>query len=201
MIQKLAPEELVLETERLYLRPFTLEDTDIAIALWCDPEVMRFVGDVDEPHDVRAIMPTVIRRGAGGRIGTWVICRKETEEKLGEVFFWPIPIEQEDIDWSQVVPDAYPRDDIEVGFVLLKKAWGQGYAKEACRRLLRFAFEKTTLDAIHATIDPENLASHNVLIQSGLKGIGLHRAWGEAAVPWYKITRQDWQMLVQPKVP
>ncbi|MEM6578192.1 MAG: GNAT family N-acetyltransferase, partial [Pseudomonadota bacterium] len=192
MIAPLPPGDLVLETERLILTPFGLEDTELAIALWCDPEVMRYVGDPDDPQEVRDIMPTIIRRGAGGRIGSWVIHRKDRNEKVGEVFLWPTPIDDDDIDFSQVVPDAYPRDVIEVGYVLLKMAWGQGIATEACARLLRFAFEKTTIATIYATIEPENAASQSVLTKCGLYFIGEHRAWGEDA-PWYQITRQDWQ--------
>ncbi|MEM6480655.1 MAG: GNAT family N-acetyltransferase [Pseudomonadota bacterium] len=197
MITSLSTQELVLETERLVLRPFELEDVDLAIAMWCDPEVMRYVGDVDDPQEVRDFMPTIIGRGAGGRIGMWAICRQDTGQTIGEVFLWPTPIESEDIDWSQIVPDAYPRDVIEVGYVLLKEAWGQGVATEACKRLLRFAFEQTTLESIYATIDPDNTASLNVLTKCGLCSIGLHRAWGEDSVPWYEITRQDWRNRIR----
>lgn len=192
MITPLPPEALVLETERLVLTPFELDDTDLAIALWCDPEIMRYVGDPDDPQDVRDIMPTIIRRGAGGRIGSWVIRRRDTAEPLGEVFLWPTPIDDDNIDFSQVVPDAYPTDVIEVGYVLLKSAWGQGIATEACARMLRFAFEQTAITDIYATIDPDNAASLKVLTKCGLSFIGQYRAWGEDA-PWYQITRNDWE--------
>jgi len=125
-----------------------------------------------------------------------VICRKESREKLGEVFLWPTPIDDDEIDFSQVVPEAYPRDVIEVGYVLLKKAWGEGIATEACACLLRFAFEQTTLTDIYATIDPDNAASLNVLTKCGLHYIGRYPAWGEDA-PWYRITQREWQSRAQ----
>jgi len=47
MIAPLSPEALVLETDRLILRPFALNDTDLAVALWCDPDIMRYIGAPD----------------------------------------------------------------------------------------------------------------------------------------------------------
>lgn len=193
MIEPLSPAELLLETDRLTLCPFDLDDEDLAISLWCDPEIMQYVGDLDTPEIIREIMPKVIQRGAGGRIGTWSIRHKVSGQKIGEVFLWPTPIDEDDIDWSQVVPDAYPRDLIEVGYLLVKDAWGKGLATEACARMLRFAFEQTEIDNVYATIDPENVASLNVLTKCGLKFIGLSRAWGEDDAPWYQIARDDWQ--------
>ncbi|MEM7076935.1 MAG: GNAT family N-acetyltransferase [Pseudomonadota bacterium] len=198
MITQLTPDALVLETERLILRPFDRSDEDLAIALWCDPEVMRYVGDPDPVQELRDFMPTVIRRGAGGRIGTWSVARRDTGHRIGECFLLPTPIEHDDTDWSQIVPDAYPDDVIEVGYLLVRDAWGQGFATEACRRLLRFAFEQTAIDCVHATIDPDNAASLNVLTKCGLQFIGLHRAYGADDAPWYRIARHEWQARPAP---
>ncbi len=63
---------LILETDRLILRPLAAEDLDIAIALWTDPDVARYVADrAATKEEVIAEMPTVLRRCVEGAIGVW----------------------------------------------------------------------------------------------------------------------------------
>jgi RimJ/RimL family protein N-acetyltransferase len=193
MISQLRLEDLTLETERLVLTPIASEDEDIAKAVLCDPEVMRFVGDPETPASVEEHMKDAVKRGAGGRIGIWLITRKDTGQKIGDAVLMPVPIEEEDYDWSSIVPDAYPDAHIEVGYLLVPDAWGNGFATEACKRLVRFAFEMTDLPEIVATTDPENRNSHNVLRKSGLRETGLRRAYAWDEVLWFRIRREDWQ--------
>ncbi|MDC0343690.1 GNAT family N-acetyltransferase [bacterium] len=194
MISPLPEKDLILETERLWLRPFGAEDEDIAQAVLCDPEVMKYVADPMTPEAVHEHMSHAVKRGAGGRIGIWAVTRKDTGQKIGDGVLTPIPIEGSDMDWSQVVPDAYPQDEIEVGYMLRPSAWGQGYATEICKRLLRFGFEKTALDKIVACTDLDNVKSQHVLTKAGMRGFGLGRAYGEA-VSWFELTRSQWRAL------
>ena len=193
MIGALPPEALVLETPRLILAPFTHGDLDIAQALLCDARVMQYV--TEEPMTPEAVairMPDAVKRGAGGRIGIWVAFRKDTGRKIGDVVLTPIPIDDDDVDWSDVVPDRYPQAEIEVGYLLTPEAWGQGLATEACARMLRFAFEQTDRPRIVAVTDPDNRASQKVLDKCGLSPLGRARAYGDDDVAWFAITREDW---------
>jgi ribosomal-protein-alanine N-acetyltransferase len=182
---------LVLETARLRLRPITRADEDIAFKVLSDPEVMRYVSDPMTAQEVAAHMPDAVRRGAGGRIGIWCAEVKATGEKIGDGVLTPIPVEGEDTDWAQVVPDAYPDDRIEVGYLLKPSAWGQGYATEICKRLLQFAFDCTALDEVVACTDLDNAKSQHVLKKSGMRDCGTGRAYGEA-VAWFEMTRAEW---------
>lgn len=192
MIAPLPPGALVLETPRLRLRPFTLSDEGLARALLCDPQVMRFVTDPMTPGEVRTHMPNAIRRGAGGRIGIWAAEEKATGAAIGDGVLTPLPIDGNEPDWAQVVPDAYPADPVEVGYLLVPSAWGKGYATEICARLLRFAFEMTDLPRIVAVTDPGNRASQKVLAKCGMLSLGPGRAYGEEAVAWFEMSRADW---------
>lgn len=193
MIRPLSEVELTLETERLVLRPFRAEDVDIALHTLCDAEVMHYVADPLSPDEVHQRMGDAVRRGAGGRIGIWCLIRKTDGAKLGDAILLPVPIETDDTDWAQVTPEAYPPGPVEVGYVLAREAWGWGYATEACTRLLRFAFEQTDLDEVMAVTDPANLGSQAVLRKSGMRLAGLRRAYAEDDLPWFEITRADWQ--------
>jgi RimJ/RimL family protein N-acetyltransferase len=185
---------LELETDRLLLRPLVENDWEMALETFMDPEVMKFVADVGSEEALAEEMKTAIRRGAGGRIGVWCVLQRETGEKLGTAILLPLPIEEDDTDWSLVQEDRYPDADIEVGYILKRSAWGNGYATEACRRLVQFAFEETELDEIVAVTDPRNAASQKVLRKCGLRDEGLRRAYADEC-PAFRISRQQWLEL------
>lgn len=200
MIAPLAPEDLVLETQRLRLRPWSAEDEGLCLALLCDPAVMRFVGGALSEAEARAHMPNALRRGAGGRLGVWSVQDCATGEKIGDGVLTPIPIATEETDWSHLVPDAYPEGDIEVGYLLKPGAWGKGYATEICARLLRFAFQQTALVRVVACTDPQNHPSQQVLLKCGMRDCGPARAYGEM-VPWFEMSRVDWEDRFRRRIP
>ncbi len=133
---------LDLHTERLRLRSLAPDDLDLAVALLTDPEIMKFVGDtlttaqVDHEHELS------IRRCGGGAIGIWCILDRASEERLGTVLLLPMPIDEDDTNWDLVAGGDLPDCEIEIGFLFRRTAWGKGYATEAARRLLTFAFDR-----------------------------------------------------------
>lgn len=183
---------LVFESDRLVFRPLAEADIDLAIEQWTDPDVVKYTADrIYTEEELAAEMPIVIRRCAGGCIGIWCLLDAITEEKLGSVFLLPMPTELDDTDWELVVGEQIPEGDVEIGYILKKSAWGKGYATEACKRLLKFAFEESPLEEIVAVIDTENIASRKVLEKSGLIYEGPVRAY-TGTYPGFRITRQQW---------
>ncbi len=183
--------DLVLESDRLLLRPLELADVDLGITLFTDPVVTKYAGKTYTPDEIVEQMPTVVRRCAGGAIGIWCVTDKATGEKLGTAILLPLPVELDDTDWDLVRGDGYPDAEIEVGYILKPSAWGKGYATEACTRLLKFAFEETALEEVVACTAPENTASQNVLKKSGLSYEGTRRAY-MVDCPGFRITRAQW---------
>jgi RimJ/RimL family protein N-acetyltransferase len=183
--------KLVLKSERLLLRPLVETDADVEIEMGTDPEVMKYVGAVETKDQIVRDMQKYTRRCAGGCIGVWCVTNRSTEEKLGSAILLPLPIEEDDTNWDLVVGEELPDCEIEIGFILGRSAWGMGYATEATKRLLRFAFEETPIEELVATIDPENIASRRVLEKSGLVYEGMRRAYA-AECPGFRITRQQW---------
>ncbi len=182
---------LELETDRLLLRPLVESDWDLAVEMFTDPEVMKFVAEASSEENVAEEMKAYVRRGAGGRIGVWCVLCRQTDEKLGTAILLPMPIEEDDTDWSLLQEDRYPDVEIEVGYILKRSAWGNGYATEACRRLVQFAFEETELDEVVAVTDPDNAVSQRVLRKCGLRDEGLRRAYAHV-IPAFRISRQQW---------
>jgi len=102
-----------------------------------------------------------------------------------------MPIENKETDFSLVVPGKYPDADTEIGFFLKPSAWGYGYATEACRRMLQFAFEEATLKEVVATFHKDNNASRNVLQKAGFIDRGTMQCYGEVGLN-FRITRDEW---------
>lgn len=190
---------LVFDSERLEFRPLIDTDLDLVIEQWTDPEVVKYVADktVTE-EELAAEMPTFVRRCGGGCIGIWCLTDRVSGEKLGTAILLPLPVEEDDTDWDLVVGEKIPDREIEIGYILKRSAWGKGYATEACKRLLRFAFEDSPLQEVVATIDAENSASRNVLEKSGLICEGLVRAYADD-IPGFRITRQQWRANNMPE--
>ena len=185
---------LELLSDRLRLTPLSWRDFDVALEMFTEPEVVRYVCDLMNEESIRTEMSNWVKRGGDGCIGIWNVSVRETGEKLGSSFLLPMPIEEDDIDYSLVVPGEMPDGDIEIGFCFKRSAWGKGYATEACIRLVRFAFEETPLDEIVASFYEENVAAKNVLRKAGFIDRGRMWCYGEDS-PNYRITRQEWMRL------
>lgn len=183
--------ELILLTDRLRLRPTDESDLDLSLEMFTDPDVVEYVCDLMTESEIRNEHPNWTRRGGNGCIGIWCISDRDSGEKYGTVFLLPMPIDEDDTDFSLVVPDRMPEAEIEIGFELKRSAWGKGYATEACKRLLQFAFEETPLNEVVASFYEENIAARNVLEKSGLFDRGRMWCYGEDC-PNYRITRNEW---------
>jgi ribosomal-protein-alanine N-acetyltransferase len=183
--------KLDFKSERLLLRPLADFDLDVAYAILTDPEVMKFVGQTYTKDQVIAELPSALKRGGGGCIGIWCVIEQSTNEKLGTALLLPLPVEEEDTNWDLVGGTELPDCEVEIGYILRQSAWGKGYATEAARRLLKFAFEDSPLEDIVAITDPENTASQRVLEKCGFVYEGLRRAYA-AQCPGFRITRRHW---------
>ncbi len=183
--------ELVLNTDRLLLRPLISTDVDLEVEMGVDPDVMQYFGGVETAEKLQNDMEKFTRRGASGTIGCWRVMDRMSEEPIGTGLLLPMPVEDDDTDFDLVTGDNLPDCEIEVGYLFKKSAWGKGYATETCKRLLQFAFEETSLDEVAAVTDPENKASQHVLKKSGMAFIGTRRAYA-ADLPGFLITRLQW---------
>ena len=117
--------KLELQTERLLLTPFALTDLDLALEMWTDPEVAKYVGGVMTEAEIRQQMSDVTKRGGNGCIGIWCIADRRTCEKLGDSHLLPLLIDDEDTDFSLVVLVPMPDAAIEIGFCLQPSALGR----------------------------------------------------------------------------
>ena len=187
---------LILHSKRLTLTPFDAPDVDLAIEMFTDPDVLRFVGGAREEDEIRRDMSNWTKRGGNGCIGIWCISETSSGEKFGSAALLPMPVEEDDTDYSLVIPGRMPDGDVEIGYFLKQSAWGKGYATEACNRLVRMAFEESRLTEVVATFEVGNIASQSVLEKAGFIDHGLMRCYGEDG-PNYRIARDEWQIATE----
>ncbi|MBA3812573.1 MAG: GNAT family N-acetyltransferase [Caulobacteraceae bacterium] len=175
-----------LETARLVLRPIQAEDFEGWAAFAADEEAMRFLGGV-QPR-------SVAWRGFLSVAGAWSIqgfsmfsvIERASGRWLGRLGPWR--------------PEGWPGD--EVGWGLIREAWGKGFAAEGAAAAIDWAFETLGWTEMIHCIDPGNTASQalarrlgSTLLRTGHlpppydePEIGL---WGQTAAAWRARRRVD----------
>jgi len=145
----------VLETERLILRRFSLDDAAFALELVNDPAWLQYIGDrnVRNLEDARAYL----QKGALSMyervgFGMYVVALKHSREPVGTC--------------GLIRRDGL--DDIDIGFAFLPKFRGQGYALESAAAVLEYGKSEFGLKRIVAIVSPSNHRSIRILEQIGL---------------------------------
>jgi RimJ/RimL family protein N-acetyltransferase len=165
-----------IETARLRLRMFGLEDLDNLAALFADPEVMRYVADgkpVGREEADKALRSMIAHWRRHG-FGRWIVEEKETRQFVGfgglrSLFGTP-----------------------EVVYHFAKAHWGKGFATEMARASLRFGFEEHRFERIVAVAKPDNAASIHVMEKLGMH-YEMHTAYYGIDVVQYAITREEFK--------
>jgi ribosomal-protein-alanine N-acetyltransferase len=114
---------MILETQRMRLSPLRVEDADPLFAMMSDAAVMAHwdVAEIDEPDLAQAIVLDQIQDMAAGKAVHWTMRALADDGFLGVC------------DLSEI--DARHKR-AEVGFMLGRSAWGQGYALEAMQAVI-----------------------------------------------------------------
>lgn len=180
-----------LETARLRVRPFTMDDEPAVFALVSDPEIARFVRFEAHrsPADTRAFLELVFEHYQRGDPFAWAIVLREEGRLIGSCGF---------------VSEAAEQSSAEIGYWLGKPYWGKGYAVEAARALVRFGFEHMGLERVEAKCFIENRAGQRVIEKLGMRFEGTDRSEmikGEyPELNMYGISREEWREQA-PKIP
>jgi RimJ/RimL family protein N-acetyltransferase len=175
--------EYWLETDRLALRRFTLNDYEWLVALYTDPEVMRYGGGVKSPEQVKAVMRERILDYYESHpgFGVWQTVERHNGMPVG----------------FHVLNNIQGASIIQIGYFLLRPAWGRGYATEMATALLRYGFVDLRLPHIAGMAERENVASQRVLTKIGLRRNGErafpHPAYAHAGpMAWFEREAADW---------
>ena len=168
-----------LETQRLILRPPTLEDFPRWCELMADEEATRFIGGVQSKHQVWRIIASVAGMWALHGEGMFSVIEKETGLWMGRI--------------GPLHPYDWPGR--EIGWSLHPEGHGKGYAIEASIATIDYAFDKLQWLEVMHSIDPANTPSEKVAQKLGSYNQGprplpvpfeTHKVniWGQTKAEW-----------------
>lgn len=157
---------IIIETERLILRTWDIEDVASGLAIWGDKEVMASVLEAKVLSDLE--IKEKIKRGIDHQMRYgyqhWAVVLKSTGQVIGDCGF-----------------NTYYDDEslktgtrmIELSFHLAKSFWGKGYATESAKACIDYAGEKDLADVVIAGVNKDNIRSTKILEKLGFEYKGL----------------------------
>jgi len=177
-------DDVRLETARLLLRPLGAEDAPALLAIFGDPEVMRYWSTPPwtSPDDALAMVRRARESATEGTALRLGVVRRVDGALVGTCTLFDLVASSR---------------RAELGYALARSAWGQGYAREAVGALLDHGFGAMGLHRVEADVDPRNAASARLLERLGFVREGLLRErWivaGEVTdTALYGLLRREW---------
>jgi RimJ/RimL family protein N-acetyltransferase len=150
-----------LITERLVLRPWTIDDAGAALGAYGDALVARWLVPTMDRVPDEAAMRLVVQQWIAEDVrmpppaGRWAIELREDRSLVGGATLLPLP----------------PDDEYEVGWQLDPDAWGHGYATETGLELARWAFEQG-IEQVIALVRPANTRATAMVRRMGMQWVG-----------------------------
>ncbi|MBC7855942.1 MAG: GNAT family N-acetyltransferase [Pirellulaceae bacterium] len=146
--------KVILRTPRLLLREMHHGDLDFMAEMLGDPEVMRFYPQTENRAGAAASIERQLDRYATDGYGPWLVLHRETDQPLGRIGLL-----------HQVVEGV---GETEVGYMIHRPYWRQGFAIEAAAACRDHAFTTLGRDRVISLIRPENLPSQAVARRLGM---------------------------------
>jgi RimJ/RimL family protein N-acetyltransferase len=143
----------MIETDRLLLRPLTPEDETALAAVLGDAETLRWYPHPFSRDEVREWIERQMRRYPDGS-GLLGLVERQTGRLIG--------------DCGPVWQEIEGRTELEIGYHVHRERWSRGFATEAARVVMDYAFRRLDVDRVVSMIRPENVASRRVAEKNGL---------------------------------
>lgn len=171
--------KVFIETERLTIRELLPSDDAGMFELDSDPDVLKFLHmepfkDIEESRQVIArVRQQYIDHG----IGRWAMVEKKTNSFVG---------------WTGLKYLTTPMNGhvniYDIGYRLIKRYWGKGYATESAIASRDYGFNTLKLKDIYAAAHAEHHASRKVLEKIGMKFVESFMYDGQPT-NWFKISK------------
>ncbi len=152
---------LILETPRLLLRPLVLTDADAMFKMDNNPNIHKYLwqNPTQTIEETRAIIQMIQQQYIDNNIGRFATILKETGEFIG---------------WTGIkfITDPPVNGNVnfyDYGYRLDEPFWAKGYATEATKTWLDYAFNEMKIDKMNAYTHSENGASNHILQKSGMQ--------------------------------
>lgn len=174
------------ETERLILREVLESDTQAMFKLDSDPIVHKYLGKnpIKTTNQANANINFIRAQYKQHGIG-----RLATIEKSSGLF----------MGWSGIKLNIGKKESLnnrtnfyDIGYRLIPRFWGQGYATESSIKMLDYGFNKMKIDTIFGAADVQNTGSNKVLQKIGLNFIE-EFIFKQEKINWYELNKKDYE--------
>ncbi len=174
-----------IETERLLLRRFSLEDVEAMYRNWAsDPEVTKFL--TWPPHGSADVTGMLLK--------DWV-----SSYSREDYYQWAIVLKEHGNDPVGSISAVHVNDDLDIihiGYCLGRNWWHQGIMSEALKAVMDYFFDRVGANRIECLYDPRNPHSGMVMKKCGMKYEGTLRSsarnnQGICDACWYALLRSD----------
>ena len=148
--------KIILETKRLTLRHQVIEDLDDLWALYCNPNITKYIPDAPRSREEAREELEWHMHGhpKHPELGLWATIHKESGKFIGRCGLLPWEIEGV--------------HEVEVAYTIAQEYWRQGLASEAAQGILQYGFEKLNLTRLICMIEPDNIGSQKVAEKIGM---------------------------------
>ena len=171
----------MIETERLLLRAYTMDDFNALYEIMSDPETMQhYPAPFDEERTRRWIAWNLENYAQYG-FGLWAVVLKESGTFIGDC-----GITIQNID-GEMLP--------EIGYHIHKNYWRRGFAKEAARAVRDWVFTNTVYDTIYSYMKYTNVGSYSTALANGMKKVKEYPDPKNTISYAYAITREEWEKM------
>jgi RimJ/RimL family protein N-acetyltransferase len=168
-----------LETKRLRLRPFTMDDVDAYYAgISSDADVMRYLpgGQPRQRSDSHWVINYFRNHALLHGFGVWAVEELAAGTLIGHAGL-------------EYIPGV---EKIEVAYTFAKAYWGRGYATEAAAASLEYGFESLNLPEVYGLAFPANTASQNVMRKIGMELLGVTHDYYGLELACFHLNRESY---------
>jgi RimJ/RimL family protein N-acetyltransferase len=144
----------VLQTKRMVLRRMEMDDVDDLMGIFSDPVAMRYYPGTKSRQEAEEWVCWTLESYRDHGFGLWVAVLEDSDEFAGQC--------------GLTVQEVEGNEEVEIGYLFLRKFWGRGLATEAARATRDHGFHTLGYTHLISLIDPGNLASRRVAEKFGM---------------------------------
>ena len=171
----------MIETERLMLREYSMDDLDALFEIVGDEETMRHYPAPFSREKAKGWIEWNIRNYETYGFGLWAVVLKETCTFIG--------------DCGVTIQNINGSDLPEIGYHINKRFWRQGFAREAAGAVRDWMFSNTGFDVIYSYMKYTNAASIATAVANGMRKVDEFPNLVDGVSYVYAITRDEWKGL------
>lgn len=167
-----------LETQRLILRPYTMDDFEDLYAILSDEQTMQYYPSAFSEEKVRGWIRWNKENYDTFGFGLWAIVLKENGKMIGDC----------GVTMQKINGSIKP----EIGYHIHKDYQNNGYATEAAQKCKDYIFEHTPFNRIYSYMNGRNVPSYTVAAKNGMQFVEEYENDANISTKVYAITREEW---------